>query len=180
MSAAQPAPVCAHCGKAAVLQCVRCKTSFYCRRKCQKFHWSRGGHKGYCATVEERAAFDTPKNRLRLLTAVLQGDTRTALDLILRGVDVRNDNTRVFPGLTLLCSAALNGHVAIVRALLNAGADKDLAANGGATPLHAAAQNGHAAVVRALLDAGADKTVQCRGLTALDIATTPEVKRLLK
>ena len=123
-----PAPrplVCAHCGKPAVVQCVRCKAAYFCRRKCQKFHWSRGGHKQYCATVEERAAFDTPKNRLRLLTAVLQGDTRTALDLILRGVDVRNDNTRVFPGLTLLCSAALNGHVAIVRALLNAGADKE-------------------------------------------------------
>ena len=44
-----------------------------------------------------------------------------------------------------------------VRALLDAGADKNLADNDGDTPLFTAAQNGHDAVVRTLLDAGADK-----------------------
>ena len=67
-----------------------------------------------------------------------------------------------------------------MRALLDAGADKDLADNIGATPLLIAARKGHDAVVRALLDAGADKTKLYHGMTALDIATTPEVKRLLK
>ena len=43
-----------------------------------------------------------------------------------------------------------------------------------------AATDGHAAIVRALLDAGADKTAQCRGKTALDFATTAEVKELLR
>ena len=45
--------------------------------------------------------------------------------------------------------------------------------------LHAAAAKGHIAVVRALLDAGADKTKVCRGMTALDFATTAEMKELL-
>ena len=46
---------------------------------------------------------------------------------------------------------------AVVRALLDAGADKDLAMKDGSTPLHIAVDRGHGACVRALLDAGADK-----------------------
>ena len=67
-----------------------------------------------------------------------------------------------------------------MRALLDAGADKDLAKNTGATPLYIAAQNGHDAVVRALLDAGADKAALCRGKTAFDKAKTTEIKDLLR
>ena len=59
--------------------------------------------------------------------------------------------------------AARNGHDAIVRTLLDAGADKDLARSDGATPLFIAAQEGYDAIVRALLDAGADKTPRWHG-----------------
>ena len=117
-----PAPrplVCAHCGKPAVVQCVRCKAAYFCRRKCQKFHWSRGGHKQYCTTVEERAAFDTYANRKKLWGAVYEGDTATALDLLLRGVDANDlDADSVESGTTPLLFAANCGHDAVVRALL--------------------------------------------------------------
>jgi hypothetical protein len=42
-------PVCAFCGAKAVLRCATCQTACYCRRKCQKLDWSRGGHKEACA-----------------------------------------------------------------------------------------------------------------------------------
>ena len=82
-------------------------------------------------------------------------------------------------GATPLFVAAQQGHDAVVRALLDAGADKDLADNDGATPLFVAAENGHGAIVRALLDASADKTARCRGKMALDVAKTAEIKSLL-
>ena len=60
-------------------------------------------------------------------------------------------------GGTPLIIAAYNGHEAIVRLLLEAGADKEAKDNDGFTPLINAAYNGHEAVVRLLLEAGADK-----------------------
>ena len=53
--------------------------------------------------------------------------------------------------------AASRGHEAVVRLLLEAGADKEAKNNGGWTPLIIAAMNGHEAIVRLLLEAGADK-----------------------
>ena len=50
----------------------------------------------------------------------------------------------------LLC-AAQNGHEAIVRALMELGADINKARDDGVTPLYIGAQKGHEAVVRALI-----------------------------
>ena len=47
--------------------------------------------------------------------------------------------------------AARNGHLDVVRHLVEVGADKDLALNNGATPLFVAARNGHLDVVRHLV-----------------------------
>ena len=53
--------------------------------------------------------------------------------------------------------AAQNGHLDVVRHLVEVGADKDQAQNSGATPLYIAAENGHLDVVRLLVEVGADK-----------------------
>ena len=52
--------------------------------------------------------------------------------------------------------AAWNGHLAVLRLLLEAGANKDAAGFRGVTALHLAAENGQLDVVQLLLEAGAD------------------------
>ena len=64
-----------------------------------------------------------------------------------------------------------NGHLDVVRHLVEVGADKDQAQNQGATPLFIAAENGHLDVVRHLVDVGADKDkARDDGATPLFIA----------
>ena len=53
-------------------------------------------------------------------------------------------------------AGAREGHEAIVRALMEAGADVNKPWDDGATPLYIAAQKGHEAIVRALIELGAD------------------------
>eukprot|EP00740_Mantoniella_antarctica_P021007 CAMPEP_0198679328 /NCGR_PEP_ID=MMETSP1468-20131203/2517_1 /TAXON_ID=1461545 /ORGANISM="Mantoniella sp, Strain CCMP1436" /LENGTH=69 /DNA_ID=CAMNT_0044417869 /DNA_START=14 /DNA_END=220 /DNA_ORIENTATION=+ len=59
-------------------------------------------------------------------------------------------------GVTPLQMATQNGHLTVVKVLLEAGADANKALNDGFTPLQVAAQCGHPAVVKVLLEAGAD------------------------
>ena len=59
-------------------------------------------------------------------------------------------------GKTALILAARNGHVEIVQALVDAGADIDLQSKSGSTALMFAASKGHTDVVKALLGADAD------------------------
>ena len=163
-AAARPEVICAHCGAVAVSQCVRCKAAFYCRRKCQKFHW-KACHKQSCVAVVKGA-----DERWRLMRAATVGDAAMARSLIAFGVDV-NCRWSEDGGTPLIC-AADHGHDAVVRVLLDAGAEKDLARGfDGVTPLIYAAENGHDTVVRTLLDAGADKDLALNdGYTPLYIA----------
>ena len=67
--------------------------------------------------------------------------------------------------------AAKNGHLDVMRLLLEAGADKDAATQNGYTALHFAAEQGHLDVMRLLLEAGADKNAATQnGHTALHLA----------
>ena len=78
--------------------------------------------------------------------------------------------------------AAAEGHLEVVRLLLESGADKDYTSRGGITALHSAAANGRLEVVRLLLDSGSDKEKLAYGLTALHSAAMnghSEVVRLL-
>ena len=67
--------------------------------------------------------------------------------------------------------AAQNGHVEVVKLLLEAGAEIDAANLGGSTALHLAAVNGCTGVVRLLLAAGADQNLtDQRGDRPMDFA----------
>ena len=83
---------------------------------------------------------------------------------------------------TALQLAAEAGHMGIVRLLLKAGADADVADNSwSTTALHLAAENGHLDVVRRLVGAGVNKdAANYAGSTALHLAVeNVELVRLL-
>jgi ankyrin repeat protein len=59
-----------------------------------------------------------------------------------------------------------DGHLKLLRLLLDFGAEVDVLNGDGATPLHLAAQDGHLEVVEALLNAGAEKDCRMNGTGA--------------
>jgi len=78
-----------------------------------------------------------------------------------------NNNLKAAP----IQSATAGRHPAIVKILLDYGADPNIREQGGHTPLHAAAQNGDEEMIRMLLYRGADLTLTNNdGKTALDLA----------
>jgi ankyrin repeat protein len=75
-------------------------------------------------------------------------------------------------GWTALMLAAEKGHEAVVRVLLEGGANPESAGAGGVTALMVASQNSHDAVVEALLEGGADPdATDSQGVTALMMAS---------
>lgn len=92
------------------------------------------------------------------------------LDNLLKD-SLANIETAANDGSTPLYIAAQNGHLEVVIALLQAGADINQPANDGKTPLYIAAENGHLDMVQALLAAGADINQAANdGKTPLSIA----------
>ena len=72
-----------------------------------------------------------------------------------------------------LHQAVAAGHEAVVRLLVEAGADLDVRGQQGWTPLHAAARNGNTEMVRLLIGKGADRGARTAGgQSAFDIALT--------
>ena len=96
--------------------------------------------------------FETPAQKL--IIAANEGridDVRNALHA---GVDADT----VSYGVTSLHAAAREGHIEIVRLLLENGADPNFELDSHITPLHMAAAFGQTAIVKLLLENGADPT----------------------
>ena len=114
----------------------------------------------------------------RLLEECASGDT-LALEAILQ----RPQDPNFALGTGSLSAPAENGHVEVVRSLLEAGADKDAPNEGGESPLWTASSQGHVEIVRLLLEAGASKDAPgLEGRTSLFTAASQghvEVARLL-
>src|SRR6187402_3300686 len=118
--------------------------------------------------AETRAGTDSE----RLVCAVLDGDTRTALELLAREPRLARTVDAALNS-TPLHMAAHRGQDAVVARLLEAGADVHAREGcSGTTALHWAAEGGRVAIVERLLAAGAELEARddWHALTPLDWA----------
>jgi len=100
-----------------------------------------------------------------LMLAALKGLTGICQQLIAKDADVNK------PGWTPLHYAATNGHLDIMKLLLEHHAYIDAASPNGTTPLMMAARYGTPSAVKLLLEAGADPALKNdQGLSAIDFA----------
>lgn len=117
-----------------------------------------------------------------LALACFFGHAATAEYLLGKGAKVNTPAENAMK-ITALHAAAAGRHAAIVKMLLEHGANPNVQQHGGFTPLHSAAGNGQEETVRALLERGADRSIKSTdGHTPHDIAVErghPEVAKLL-
>ncbi len=107
----------------------------------------------------------TQQDESPLMIVALKGDLELARRLVVRGAHVNK------PGWTALHYAATNGHISVIRYLLEQNAYIDAEAPSGTTPLMMAAHYGTPEAVKLLLDEGADPLLKnLQGLTAIDFA----------
>ncbi|MEE4380048.1 MAG: ankyrin repeat domain-containing protein [Candidatus Competibacteraceae bacterium] len=106
---------------------------------------------------------------VEFLQAVFEEEHDRVSDYLARGADVNFQSQG-----TALTTAVSNADVEMIRLLLDAGADVNLAAtddpDGDFNPLLRSAYDGHAEIVRLLIDAGADLRVANHGISPLDYA----------
>ncbi len=113
----------------------------------------RRHHKIAARHIGEARLTQTEKDRLfKFRSACSRGLLATVRQRLKEGIDV-NGRTSVLRGLTALTLASEAGHTAIVKLLLDAGADPNLESYEGRTPLMRAANTD---ICRMLLAAGAD------------------------
>lgn len=106
-----------------------------------------------------------PQDESVLMLACLKGYLGIAQALIAKGADVNK------PGWAPLHYAATNGHLEVMRLLLDNHAYIDASSPNGSTPLMMAALYGTPSAVKLLLEAGADPLLTNElGLTAIDFA----------
>ena len=105
------------------------------------------------------------KDESPLMIAALKGQQDVVMKLIARDADINK------PGWAPLHYAATNGHVAVMKVLLEKHAFIDAQSPNGTTPLMMAAMYGTSEAVKLLIDEGADQAMKNQqGMTALDFA----------
>ncbi|MGH1358237.1 MAG: ankyrin repeat domain-containing protein [Burkholderiaceae bacterium] len=98
-----------------------------------------------------------------LMMAALIGQSESVGLLIEKGAQINRE------GWTPLHYAATNGHLTVIKQLIEAGADKNALSPNGTTPMMMAIRRGNLTAYQSLLVAGADPTVKNqRGLSAID------------
>ena len=102
------------------------------------------------------AAQQLAVKKRELISAVQTGDTKTATDLLDKGIPIDTKNNE---GVSLLHWAASGGHVTTMRLLIRRGCSVDTVDKRGLTPLHSAAAEGQTKAVRELIKKGASKSV---------------------
>jgi|TARA_B110000305_G_scaffold107749_1_gene121239 ankyrin repeat protein len=136
--------------------------------------WSVDGVRSIEAKVEARLV-NKNRSKLPIYWAVKHGNLPAVRALLKSGVDA-NVDMNFTNGFRLLHVAAERGHTAIVKTLIEAGADVDFRADVGShaegkTPLYLAAEHGATLAVIELLKAGADVDIASdEGKTPLLIA----------
>jgi len=105
-------------------------------------------------------------------------ETEEDLDFSLWPPDVTN--ARIYH--EALFGASLNDHEKIARILLNLGANVNIQNNNGETPLHFASARGCTRIIELLIHRGAkpDIAEEKQNLTALDMASTSEIKEFIR
>ncbi|KAL7661604.1 hypothetical protein ACMYSQ_000992 [Aspergillus niger] len=145
---------------------------------------SSNGHKHVAKILENRHCGpekeETSTSEAELVYAARIGDQRLVEALLCQGVSANCQQDRRTP----LQLAAIGGHLAVGKALLENGADPNMTDWHGRTPLHHAVLSGKEEVVKLLLDYGVDLNLKDRnGDTALICAVTvrrdPIVRLLL-
>lgn len=114
-----------------------------------------------------------------IITAVYQGDAMRVREWLDAGANV---DTRDEGGWTPLLQASKWGHLEVCKLLIDAGADVNAINGDDWTPLLYAALHGYIEICKLLIDAGADVNAEEGNghQTALDLAATPEIKKLLR
>lgn len=128
------------------------------------------GHTDISRMLLDAGANPSPwgkENEPLLFAALCNRSVDIITSLLQTGANV--DATVPSTGITLLHTASEEGNTALVKLLLEAGAQVSPRTVAGATPLHQAAVFGHTEVARLLLDAGADiNALEYDGMTPLD------------
>jgi len=142
----------------------------------------RENHGRLAAKINEYAVeglnLETPGNVLDAIMSNEVGLLRRRLEEFPQDVHQRTQSS----GWTPLLFAVRQGNLAMVRLLLEQGADPNAANMKGKTPMHEAAGRGDAGIVKELLAMGADIEVVYKGLTAGETAARAKhlaVERLL-
>ncbi len=138
--------------------------------------WFANGHESTARALRNAGAARSPDDELYDVLMKRTEDATRVRELADAGANVN----LLRYGCTPLCMAAEYGCEAVVRALIEAGADveKKDEQDGGMTPLSLAVGRSHVAVVKALIEAGADVNRvddEDHGISLMDCATSAAV-----